>query len=99
MRRSELAWAASVVAKWSHFVAFGVYAYGAAGAAGGGLAGVVRLLLGAVFREVHHGFVSSPERCCALLGSVCAGTCDWGGVAPMRTDRVHATIWRCRRRS
>jgi MFS family permease len=47
-----LAWAASVVAEWSHFVAFGVYAYGAAGAAGVGVAGVVRLLPAAAVAPV-----------------------------------------------
>ena len=44
IRRAELAWGAAIAAEWSHFVAFGVYAYEQGGASGVGIAGLVRLL-------------------------------------------------------
>ena len=44
IRRVELAWGASIVAEWAHFVAFGVFAYETGGASGVGIAGLVRLL-------------------------------------------------------
>jgi MFS family permease len=44
IRRVELAWGAAIAAEWAHFVAFGVFAYEHSGAAGVGIAGLVRLL-------------------------------------------------------
>jgi MFS family permease len=48
IRRVELAWGAAIAAEWAHFVAFGVYAYEAGGAAAVGVAGLVRLLPAAI---------------------------------------------------
>jgi MFS family permease len=44
VRRVELAWGGSIAAEWAHFVALGVFAYQQGGAAGVGIAGLVRLL-------------------------------------------------------
>jgi MFS family permease len=44
VRRVELAWGGSIAAEWAHFVALGVFAYAEGGAAGVGIAGLVRLL-------------------------------------------------------
>jgi MFS family permease len=44
VRRVELAWGAAIFAEWAHFVALGVFAYEDGGAAGVGVAGLVRLL-------------------------------------------------------
>src|SRR5437773_6852962 len=44
LRRVELAWGASSAAEWTHFVALGVFAYTAGGAAAVGVAGLVRML-------------------------------------------------------
>jgi MFS family permease len=48
IRRTQLAWGASVVAEWTHFVALGVFAYDRGGASAVGVAGLVRLLPAAV---------------------------------------------------
>jgi MFS family permease len=44
LRRLELAWGAVITAEWAHFVALGVFAYGAGGAVAVGIAGLVRML-------------------------------------------------------
>jgi MFS family permease len=48
IRRTELAWGASVAAEWAHFVALGVFAYDRGGTSAVGVAGLVRLLPAAV---------------------------------------------------
>jgi MFS family permease len=48
MRRLQLAWGAESLAIWSFAIALGVYAFDVAGAAGVGIAGLARLLPGAV---------------------------------------------------
>jgi MFS family permease len=48
IRRAEVAWGAAIAAEWAHFVAFGVFAYDAGGAAAVGVAGLVRLLPAAI---------------------------------------------------
>ena len=48
VRRAELAWGAAIAAEWSHFVAFGVYAYDTGGPTAVGIAGLVRLLPAAI---------------------------------------------------
>ena len=48
IRRTELAWGASVAAEWAHFVALGVFAYHRGGTSAVGVAGLVRLLPAAV---------------------------------------------------
>jgi MFS family permease len=44
LRRLELAWGAMITAEWAHFVALGVFAYGAGGTVAVGIAGLVRML-------------------------------------------------------
>src|SRR2546421_113611 len=44
LRRVELAWGASIAAEWAHFVALGVFAYGAGGTSAVGFAGLARVL-------------------------------------------------------
>jgi MFS family permease len=44
LRRLELAWGAVITAEWAHFVALGVFAYGAGGTVAVGIAGLVRML-------------------------------------------------------
>jgi MFS family permease len=48
LRRVELAWGASIVAEWAHFVALGVFAYHAGGTTAVGIAGLVRMLPAAI---------------------------------------------------
>ena len=48
IRLTELAWGAAIAAEWAHFVALGVFAYDAGGAAGVGIAGLIRLLPAAI---------------------------------------------------
>jgi MFS family permease len=44
LRRLELGWGAVITAEWAHFVALGVFAYGAGGTVAVGIAGLVRML-------------------------------------------------------
>ncbi len=81
--RVELAWGALITAEWAHLVALGVFAYEAAGAAGVGIAGVVRLLpaalvapfaavLGDRFRRERFLVAVSLLGASALAGSASA---------------------------
>ncbi len=83
VRRVELAWGAAIGAEWAHFVALGVFAYDAGGAAGVGIAGLVRLLPAAVvapfaaslgdrFRREHFLFAMALTGAAALAGSAAA---------------------------
>src|SRR5947209_16858231 len=56
VRRAELAWGASIVAEWAHFVALGVFAYKVGGTSAVGLAGLVRLLPAAIAAPVAASF-------------------------------------------
>jgi MFS family permease len=44
LRRVQLAWGATVLAEWMHFVALGVFAYSAGGTVAVGIAGAARML-------------------------------------------------------
>ncbi len=48
LRLVELAWGASIVSEWAHFVALGVFAYNAGGTTAVGIAGLARMLPAAV---------------------------------------------------
>src|SRR6187397_213603 len=48
LRRVELAWGAAIGAEWAHFVALGVFAYGAGGTTAVGVAGLARMLPAAI---------------------------------------------------
>jgi MFS family permease len=74
LRRSELAWAASIAAEWAHFVALGVFAYRVGGTTAVGVAGVLRLLPAAAIAPFAAAFGDRFRRerfllCMALLGS------------------------------
>jgi MFS family permease len=80
LRRVELAWGASVAAEWANFVALGVFAYDVGGTLGVGIAGLVRLLPGALvapfaafvgdrFRRERFLVAISVGGCLALAGS------------------------------
>jgi MFS family permease len=83
IRRAELAWGATIAAEWGHFVALGVFAYERSGAAGVGLAGLVRLLpaaliapaastIGDRFRRERFLLALSALAVAALAGSALA---------------------------
>jgi len=80
LRRVELAWGASIAAEWANFVALGVFAYDVGGTLGVGIAGLVRLLPGAIvapfaafvgdrFRRERFLVAISVGGCIALAGS------------------------------
>ena len=56
IRRVELAWGAAIGAEWAHFVALGVFAYEQGGTSAVGIAGLVRLLPGAIVAPVAASF-------------------------------------------
>jgi MFS family permease len=85
IRRAELAWGASIAAEWGHFVALGVFAYERGGAAGVGLAGLIRLLpaalvapaaatIGDRFRRERFLLALSLLAMLAFAGSAAAAT-------------------------
>ena len=92
LRQVELAWGASIVAEWAHFVALGVFAYNAGGTTAVGIAGLARMLPAAVvaplgsslgdhFRRERVLVATSLVGACALAGSAAAFFA--GGNAPL----------------
>jgi MFS family permease len=92
LRQVELAWGASIVAEWAHFVALGVFAYNAGGTTAVGIAGLARMLPAAVvaplasslgdhFRRERVLVATSLVGACALAGSAAAFFA--GGSAPL----------------
>ena len=87
IRRVELAWGAAIGAEWAHFVALGVFAYEQGGTSAVGIAGLVRLLPGAVvapfaasfgdrFRRERFLMVMALVGAIALAGSAVAAWAD-----------------------
>ena len=74
LRRVELAWGASVAAEWANFVALGVFAYHVGGTLGVGIAGLVRLLPGALVAP-FAAFVGDRFRRERFLVAISAGGC------------------------
>ena len=74
LRRVELAWGASVAAEWANFVALGVFAYDVGGTLGVGIAGLVRLLPGALVAP-FAAFVGDRFRRERFLVAISAGGC------------------------
>jgi MFS family permease len=83
VRRVEIAWGAAISAEWAHFVALGVFAYEQGGTSAVGIAGMVRLLPGAVvapfaasfgdrFRRERFLFAMTLVGAIALAGSAAA---------------------------
>jgi MFS family permease len=75
LRKVELAWGASIVAEWAHFVALGVFAYSQGGTTAVGIAGLVRMLPAAIVAPLASGLGDRFRRerflvVTALIGSV-----------------------------
>jgi MFS family permease len=72
MRRVQLAWGAESLAIWAFAIALGVYAFDAAGATAVGIAGLVRLLPGALVAP-FGGLIGdrSSRRAVLLISALC----------------------------
>jgi MFS family permease len=81
VRRVELAWGAAISAEWAYFVALGVFAYEAGGAAGVGLAGLVRLLPAAVVAPSAASLGDRFRRERLLLAAMLLGALALAGSA------------------
>ncbi|MDQ2910868.1 MAG: MFS transporter [Actinomycetota bacterium] len=81
LRRVELAWGASIAAEWAHFVALGVFAYGAGGASAVGIAGLVRMLPAAIVAPLASSLGDRFRRERFLVAIALAGCCALGGSA------------------
>ena len=74
MRRLQLGWAAASFALWSSTITLAVYAFDVGGAAAVGLAGLIRLLPGALASPFAGLLGDRHSRRAVLLWSVLAGT-------------------------
>ncbi len=81
MRLLQLSWAAQSLAIWSFAIALGVYAFDASGATAVGIAGLVRLLPGAVAAPFGGLIGDRSSRRAVLLGSSLASAALIGGAA------------------
>jgi MFS family permease len=81
LRRVELAWGASITAEWIHFVALGVFAYGAGGTSAVGIAGLVRLLPTALAAPFAATLGDRFPREQFLAGTALVGAAALGGSA------------------
>jgi MFS family permease len=94
LRRVELAWGASVAAEWANFVALGVFAYDVGGTLGVGIAGLVRLLPGALVAP-FAAFVGDRFRRELFLVAISVGGCFAlaGSAAVYFVDRSEYVIF------
>ena len=81
IRRVQLAWGAAIAAEWSHFVAFGVFAYEVGGASGVGVAGLVRLLPAALLAPFAASLGDRFPRERFLLGTIVVASVALAGSA------------------
>jgi MFS family permease len=81
VRRVELAWGAAIASEWAHFVALGVFAYEAGGAAAVGIAGLVRLLPAAVLAPFAASLGDRFPRERFLLATSLVGSAALAGSA------------------
>jgi MFS family permease len=81
MRRLQLAWAAESLAIWSFAIALGVYAFDASGATAVGVAGLVRLLPGALAAPFGGLIGDRAPRQIVLVASALASAALVGGAA------------------
>jgi hypothetical protein len=81
MRRLQLAWAFESLAIWSFAIALGVYAFDASGATAVGVAGMVRLLPGALAAPFGGLIGDRSSRQIVLVGSALANAALIGGAA------------------
>src|SRR6187200_3519387 len=81
LRRVELAWGAAIGAEWAHFVALGVFAYGAGGTVAVGIAGLVRMLPAALIAPFAASLGDRFRRERFLIVVALAGAAALGGSA------------------
>jgi MFS family permease len=79
MRRLQLSWAAVSLAIWSFAIALGVYAFDAAGATAAGIAGLVRLLPGAIAAPLGGLAGDRSSRRRVLIASTLGSSALLGG--------------------
>jgi MFS family permease len=68
LRRLQLAWAASMTAEWAYFVALGIFAYRDGGSLAVGVAGLVRMLPGALVTPFGSALGDRFRRRPVLIG-------------------------------
>jgi MFS family permease len=93
VRRAELAWGASIVAEWAHFVALGVFAYRAGGTSAVGVAGLVRLLPAAIVAPVAASFGDRFRRERFLIVVLLVGAAALAGSAVASFMDLRAAVY------
>ena len=81
LRLVELAWGASIVSEWAHFVALGVFAYDAGGTTAVGIAGLARMLPAAVVAPLASSLGDRYRRERVLVATALVGACALAGSA------------------
>jgi MFS family permease len=81
LRLVELAWGASIVSEWAHFVALGVFAYDAGGTTAVGIAGLARMLPAAVVAPLASSVGDRVRRERLLVATALVGTFALAGSA------------------
>jgi MFS family permease len=81
LRLVELAWGASIVSEWAHFVALGVFAYDAGGTTAVGIAGLARMLPAAVVAPLASSLGDRYRRERVLVAAALVGACALAGSA------------------
>src|SRR5256885_546440 len=79
LRLVELAWGASIVSEWAHFVALGVFAYNAGGTTAVGIAGLARMLPAAVVAPLASSLGDRFRRERVLVATALVGACALAG--------------------
>ena len=81
IRRVELAWGAAIAAEWAHFVALGVFAYGAGGTRAVGIAGLARMLPAALVAPLASTLGDRFRRERFMTGTAAVGALALGASA------------------
>jgi MFS family permease len=95
VRRVELAWGTAITAEWAYFVALGVFAYEAGGAAAVGLAGLIRLLPAAVVAPSAASLGDRIRRERLLLGAALLGVAALAGSALAAFAHSEGGVFAC----
>src|SRR4029077_13552410 len=92
VRRAELAWGASILAEWAHFVALGVFAYNHGGSTAVGIAGLMPLLRAAAIAPFASSLGDRFRRERFLTGVVLLGAAALvvSAVGALMDDRIVA---------
>ena len=91
----ELAWGAAITAEWAYFVALGVFAYDAGGAAAVGLAGLIRLLPAAFVAPSAASLGDRIPRERLLLGAMLLGAIALVGSAVAAFAGAESGVYAC----